>query len=133
MKQTSILAFGLVLVATAALAGDLCLQDQYGNQYDFVIDSEHRYVYGTMTSVQGCDAPVWPLLGSYVGGPLTVELTAANPLGDGDFACISEFKLKGQYPNFAWYYDTGYGAQESAWVSCGAAVPEDPAVGGARR
>src|SRR5439155_13951780 len=83
----------------------VCVVDQYGNRYSFTIDSVHTYVYGTMTSAQGCQAPTWPLLGSYVQkNGIQLELTVANPAGNGDPNCIDAYKLKGTYPNSDWYY-----------------------------
>jgi len=93
-----------------------CLQDQYGNQYNFEVDSAHKYVYGYVIAAQECDAKVWYLTGSYVGKNL--ELTAANPLGDNDTKCVPTFKIKGRFPNAAWYYVDGYGDQEFQWSPC---------------
>lgn len=134
MNKALVLVLGLGMLAGAASAQAVCLQDQFGNQYNFTIDASHKYVYGTVTAVQGCESQTWVLIGSYTSGPLVVELTAANPLGDFDGGgCISEYKLKGNYPNFAWYYADGYGAQESTFVACGAAVLHEGTSGGARR
>lgn len=134
MNKALVLVFGLGLLAAAASSEAVCVQDQFGNQYNFTVDAAHKYVYGTVTAVQGCEAETWTLIGSYTTSPLVTELTAANPLGDFDGnGCISEYKLKGNYPNFAWYYFDGYGAQESAFVACGAPVHRDGKSGGARR
>ena len=75
----------------SALIGNVCLQDQYGNQYSFVVDAQHQYVFGTVKNNQGC-AEQWPLTGSYTETPagLLLELTAANP--DGAFAaCVNTY------------------------------------------
>ena len=114
----------------AALVGSACLQDQYGNQYSFTVDEEHGYLFGTMTDGQGCGTTAWPLTGSFVQTEdgLMLELTVANP--DGGAFCVPTFKLKGLFPRFAWYYDSGYGAQESAYTACGADVTADPSAGG---
>lgn len=103
----------------------MCVQDQYGNQYNFWIDTAHNYLYGTAT-IQGCSATVWDLTGSYYAGfGPPFELTMANPLGTGDPVCVSTAKLKGAYPNGEWYYTTGYGAQPFAFVTCGTAPAAD--------
>jgi len=75
-------------------------------------------------------------LGSFVrSGGTKLELTAVNPLGDGDPNCIPTYKLKGTYPNMAWYYTFEYGDQEFTFTSC--ATGQKPAgpgtFGGARR
>lgn len=132
MKKVLVFAIGLALLMPAVASAQMCLQDQFGNQYNFTIDNAHKYVYGTVTNAQGCPGGLWPLTGSYTTGPLVLELTAANPLG-ADQGCISTYKLKGNYPNFAWYYDFGYGAQESSYVPCGAEATANPEEGGARK
>jgi hypothetical protein len=116
-------------VLPAALLGNVCLQDQYGNQYSFALDQEHGYLYGTVGNSQCAGAP-WPLTGSYVqtAEGLLLELTAANP--DPTAGCVATYKLKGLFPRFAWYYDFGYGAQESAYTACGSEATADPSVGG---
>jgi hypothetical protein len=110
--------------------GPVCVQDQYGNQYNFTIDRTHAYLYGTATNAQGCDAAPWPLIGSYVDSPagLVVELTASRPLDS--LPCVATYKLKGIWPKFPWYYESGYGAQEATFVSCGTRVTADPTAGG---
>lgn len=134
MKKALVFAVGFGLLGMATSSHARCVQDQYGNQYNFTVDTAHKYLYGTVTSVQGCEADTWTLIGSYTNGPLVVELTGANPHGDFDAeGCIAQFKLKGNYPNFAWYYADGYGAQESQFVECGAPVRRDPKSGGVRR
>ena len=113
-----------------ALIGTVCLQDQYGNQYSFTVDPEHKYVFGDVTNNQGC-AEQWPLTGSYTETPggLLLELTAANP--DGVFSsCVDTYKLKGIFPNFEWYYDSGWGSQPATWVACGTRVTANPSSGG---
>ena len=138
MRRVLVPLLGVILLALASgplSAQSMCLQDQYGNQHNFEFDFVHNYVYGTTTMAQGCDEPNWVLIGSWVKQPggAVVELTAANPLGDADIGCISEFKLKGNYPNFAWYYAFGYGSQESTYVDCGVSPTADPGEGGALR
>ena len=113
-RQCATLAKALSAEAPAIFAS--CLIDQFGNKYEFTIDKDHKYVYGTVTNVQCGDT--WPLSGSYVkkAGFFQLELTAANP-NDGD-ACVPIYKLKGAYPNAAWYYVTGYGDQEFTYTVC---------------
>ena len=122
------LLFGLSTAAAVAM----CIQDQYGNQYDFTIDYTNNYLYGTVTMAQGCDATVWYVTGSYYGGGgPPYELTAANPLGDADLFCVTTFKIKGIYPDGEWYYTTGYGAQPFTWLPCGAPAADTSGSGGA--
>ncbi len=100
--------------------GNLCVQDQYGNQYNLVEDPVHRSLTGTMTNVQGCSSTSWPAVGSYVrltpNGVTIVEITCANP---DPFGCVSIFKLKGTWPEAEWYYEFGYGAQAFIYAPCG--------------
>ena len=103
--------------AFSALAGPTfhtCLVDQFGNSYQFTVDSVHHFVYGTATNAQGC-SPTWDLTGSYVRKKL--ELTAANPSGGSD-GCVNTYMLKGAYPNAEWYYAFGYGAQGFTYTFC---------------
>jgi hypothetical protein len=113
-------------------AGLVCLQDQYGIQYSFTVDQEHQYVYGEAAGGQLTGVAPWPLTGSYVvtADGLLLELTAANPEAPGS-TLVRTYKLKGLFPRFAWYYETGYGAQESAYVTCGSDATAAPSAGGA--
>jgi hypothetical protein len=110
-----------------------CLQDQYGDQWNFFTDFDHRSFAGTVTMAQGCADPTFHMIGSYVRR--VFAFTAINPLGDGDPNCIATFMVKGAYPNSAWFYDTGFGAQEFTWAMCGTTPAADPlqAHVGARR
>ena len=133
MKKVLVFAFGLAMLMPAVASAQNCLQDQYGNQYVFTVDSAHKYLYGQALMAQGCSAPTWTMLGSYTTGPVGIELTASNPLGNSDPFCIQTFKLKGNYPNFAWYYDFGYGNQEATFATCLTTPTADPSSGGVRR
>jgi len=117
----------------AALLGSVCLQDQYGDQYSFTVDEQHGYVFGSamINSQFACGTTPWPLTGSYTQTEdgLLLELTVANPAGIGQ-PCVSTFKLKGLFPRFAWYYDFGYGSQESAYVTCGSDATASSSSGG---
>ena len=141
-KQVWILMVAMaVALCIAPNVQAVCLQDQYGNQYDFTVDVAHTYLFGVVRSGQGCTAPVWHLTGSYI--PLATdfeqgvqyELTGANPLGDGDIICVPTYKIKGTLYDGAWYYTDGYGNQEFTFSFCDAAVPvnESSEVGGALR
>ncbi len=129
-KVGSLVLFcGLIMASQASFAVKKasCLQDQYGNQYNVVYDTTTDSITGTMTTAQGCPATTWPLIGSYRGK--VMEITAANP----DLSsCVNMYMLKGSYPNFAWFYANGYGAQESAYVACGAPASADGSSGGAQ-
>jgi hypothetical protein len=126
-----VITAGLMVLAMSAGAQAMCVQDQYGGQYDFTIDSAHTYLYGSATMPAGlCGAPVWLLTGSFVNsGGTKYELTAANPLGESDPSCIATFKIKGTYPNGAWYYTGGYGGQEFQLIDCVAAAASADAEG----
>lgn len=114
-----ILIIGLIVFSMVAGVQAMCIEDQYGNQYDFVIDSTHQYVYGSVHMEQDCDAPIWYLTGSYVlKNGTQYEATAANPLGDSDTRCTATYKIKGTYPKGAWYYTNGYGGQEFTMGPC---------------
>ena len=113
--------FGYATVAAQAA----CIQDQYGNQYNFTIDQTHAYVYGTVTNAQGCSSSTWNLTGVWSNTPSGggLELTASNPTPDN---CVPMYTLKGVYPAFDWFYDTGYGTpQPSTYVACGTQVAKD--------
>lgn len=121
--KISLLAFCLAL--SCSLAHAECLQDQAtGYQFVFTNDKVHKYVYGTGNFGTVCSgASTWPLTGSYTvdaSGILALELTAANPSVDN---CVPIFTIKGPFPNFEWYYDTGIVGVTGTWVSCGAEVP----------
>jgi hypothetical protein len=99
-----------------------CVQDQYGNQYNFKLDTAHQYITGSATNAQGCSGGTWPLLGSYAYTEkgILVEFTLVNPSESS--SCVDAYKLKGIWPDSAWYYESGYGAQEFTFVPCGTAV-----------
>lgn len=113
--------FLAAIVASAPWCMATCLQDQYGNQYQFT-QTDNEAVIGTATNAQGCGTAPWPLIGAYIhkNGGIQLELTASNPAPGG---CQPIYMLKGTYPNFGWYYDYGYGGQESVYVECGAQDP----------
>ena len=113
----------LVLATGMVYGQSACIQDQYGNQYNYTVDNPTGDVYGSVTNVQGC-AAVWPLTGSFVktsSGGRFLELTAANPNGTAD-ACYPTYMVKGAWPNFDWYYAFGPSPtpQPGTWVACGA-------------
>ena len=146
-RHASILSCGLALAAVAlvavprpvvadatapaSLSTTICVQDQYGNQYTFLVDEANQYVHGTVLSGQGCLTPTWPVTGSYVkaNGQLVFEVTAANPLGAAG-NCVTTYKLKGAYPSFGWYYENGFGGQLSTFVTCGSEATANPQQGG---
>jgi hypothetical protein len=119
------------------LAQSFCLQDQYGNQYNLAFDATYGSLTGTVVSAQGCigeysllgtfEYAVWPQQG------LVLAVTAANSLGDGDSACIRTFMLRGAFPNFAWYYASGYAGQEATWAACGSPGAAAAGPGGAAK
>jgi len=127
------------LLAHSDVPSAFCVFDQAGNQYSFsrdLTDPQGNYLLGTVTNNQGCASTTWYLLGSFVrSGGTKLELTAVNPLGDHDPNCVPTYKLKGTYPNMAWYYTFGYGDQEFAFTSCATGQkPAGPVTsGGARR
>lgn len=133
--RSSALLFACACTAGAsALAAppNECVQDQYGNQYNLVYDGATQSITGTVNMVQ-CPGSTWSMIGSYTkkGGVRTQEITAAADVTDA--ACVVMIKLKGAYPNFAWYYTTGYGAQESTYSSCSADAASAGQQGGALR
>ena len=66
-----------------------CVQDQYGNQYNYNLDPTHQYITGSAVSAQGCSGGTWPLLGSYTYTEkgILVEFTL---VGDGFTNCPFE-------------------------------------------
>jgi len=110
-----------------------CLQDQYGNKYNFTVVTSSQYLYGTVTTGQSCPGGTWPLIGSYTStsSGIALELTTANPEGSSS-TCVSEYMLKGVYPNFQWYYPfTGAEPQPGTWVSCTDILSSKPSGKGA--
>jgi hypothetical protein len=121
------LVFGYVTASARAT----CIQDQYGNQYNFTIDAAQGFVYGNVVAGQSCSTPTWALTGTFseTSSGVGLELTAANPTTDD---CVAEYTLKGIYPNFDWFYNTGYHTpQPSTYVACGSTVSKE-AVGKGR-
>lgn len=119
-----------VFMATNASADAYCVQDQYGNEYNFVTIDEINYAYGTVTmaetTIQHCDAPTFHLTGSWVWkNRAKFELTAANPLGDADTGCITTYKLKGNWPSGDWYYIDGPSAEPQPFTFVDCSVPTD--------
>ena len=100
-------------------ATPFCVQDQYGNQYTFTVDTAHGYVTGHATNHQGCTGGTWPLLGSFVQTPqgTVVEFTLRNPSPTS--GCVPSYKLKGIWPKSAWFYESGFGGQEFTFTACG--------------
>jgi hypothetical protein len=65
---------------------------------------------------------------------IQLELTAANPAGNGDPNCIDVYKLKATYPNAEWYYSFGPGGQPFTYSGCAEpGKPQHVLHGGARR
>ena len=116
----------LVLAAGMVYGQTACLQDQYGNQYNFTVDKTDSYLYGTVTSTQGCGT--WPITGSYVVSTTGtgLEITAANVVSAS--SCVPMYTVKGAMPNFNWYYDFGPSPnpQPGTWVACGTSITEKP-------
>jgi len=113
-----------------------CLQDQYGNQYNFTVDKTNTYLYGIVTGGQSCPAAVWPLTGSFVttSSGIGLEITSTNPNGTSD-PCVPMYTVKGIMPNFQWYYATGVSSpsQPGTWVSCGTKTSDTANGKGARK
>jgi len=118
-----VLAVGMVHGQTG------CLQDQYGNQYNFTVDKTNTYLYGTATSTQ-CPGAAWDIIGSFVTTPngIGLEITAANP--NPPNGCAPVYTLKGMMPNFQWFYEDGVSnpPQPGTWVACGTKT-SDPGTG----
>jgi hypothetical protein len=113
----------LVLVSGMVYGQTACIQDQYGDQYNYTVDKATTYVYGTATIAPTFECPggPWPITGSYVTSTSGngFELTAANP-DPSSITCVPIFTLKGTWPNFDWYYLTGPSVppQPGTWVPC---------------
>ena len=97
------------------------------------MDLATQYVYGTVTTSQGCPGGAWPLIGSYTvtSAGTGLELTTANPAGNTS-SCTPQYMLKGVLPAFQWYYLTpGNEPQPGTWISCSATISNKPAGKGA--
>jgi hypothetical protein len=121
----------LVLASGMIYGQSGCLQDQYGNQYNFTVDKTNTYLYGTVTpSPTQCPSVPWDMTGTFVTTPtgIGLEITAANP--DPQNRCAPIYTLKGIMPNFQWFYETGVSnpPQPGTWVSCGTKT-SDPGTG----
>jgi hypothetical protein len=123
MRMLFSLLVGFVLVSGMVYGQTACIQDQYGDQYNYTVDKAANYVYGSVTVSPSFDCPggPWPITGSYVSSTSGngFEVTAANP-DPSSPACVPMFTLKGIWPNFDWYYVTGPSStpQAGTWVPC---------------
>jgi hypothetical protein len=127
-----------VLASGMAFGQSACLQDQYGNQYNFIVDKTNNYVYGSVTpGPTQCVNTLWPLTGSFVTSTsgIALELTAANPKGSSDERCVPMYTLKGIMPNFDWFYASGVSIppQPGTWVTCGSPASDKATGRGARK
>ena len=130
MRTLFSLLAGFVLASGMVYGQSKCLQDQYGNQYNFTVDETNTYVYGSVTSPPGqCPGQPWDLTGSFVvtSAGVGLELTSSNP--DPSNGCVPIYTLKGIMPNFNWYYINGPSnpPQPGKWVACGTQVLESGA------
>lgn len=129
----AIAVVGISSVALPSMAD--CIQDQYGNQYNLTFDTTHFSITGTAKMAQ-CGGDEWPIVGSYSGSDFNKRqqaITFANATANAS-CTFGPFMLKGKYPKFAWYYNTGYGGQESKFVACTVeAVPTSAPGQGAQR
>ena len=128
MLKNAALALALV-VLTAAPASAFCFQDQYGFQYTFSLDKGNGLVLGSATSDPNCDTAAYHVFGSFmkVAGNYEYELTAVNPLGEGDSVCVHSYKIKGQWPAGDWYFPLPFPAypedRSFTWKGCSALRP----------
>jgi hypothetical protein len=113
----------LMLVSGMVYGQTACIQDQYGDRYNYTVDKATMYVYGTATMAANFECPggSWSITGSYVTSTSGngFELTAANP-DPSSPTCVPIFTLKGIWPNFDWYYVTGPSPtpQLGTWAPC---------------
>lgn len=110
-----------------------CLQDNYGNQYQFLFfNTLDQQIFGIVNNVQ-CPTDVLTMIGSWTvdkSDKVVLEFTVANNTGSGA-VCVPLYELKGTYPNSAWYYTSGGGATFK-WAPCSAeAVVRNTGKGGA--
>ena len=131
---TSLIACFFLAFSVGFSQSNFCLQDQYGNQYNFTMSASDGFLYGNVTNVQGCPGETWPLLGSFASttGGTALELTASNPLGSSS-SCSPAYMLKGVLPNFVWYYPNSASGQPGQWTACGTAISSKPEGRGALR
>ncbi len=114
-----------------------CLQDQYGNQYqNLVQDNVHHIVTGVVyPGQQGCGVSGdWTMVGSWVPKDkfTVLEITVAN--NTLPTSCVPIYKLKGRYPSANWFYVDGFQqSQPFSYTTCSANSPvvPDAGVGGA--
>lgn len=119
----------VLVMCTASSAAAFCFQDQFGFQYSFSLDKGNGLVLGTATSDPNCDTATYHVFGSFmkVAGVYEYELTAVNPLGEGDSGCVHSYKIKGQWPAGDWYFPLPFPAypedRSFTWKSCSALKP----------
>ncbi|WP_374569369.1 hypothetical protein [Ideonella sp.] len=122
MKQVKIAALALAAVFSApAVMAQECLQDQYGNQYNVTFDAVNKSITGVATVVQRNNEQ-WTLSGSYATNKTGTKRKEQQLTMTDSGNTNQLYMLRGVYPNFAWYYNGAYGAQEGTWVACGTAV-----------
>jgi len=128
MMQRALVVF-FILTLTAAPASAFCFQDQYGIQYNFLLEKQYGLIVGDADADPGCDATFFNVFGSFnkVAGKYVYELTMINPLGDTDAVCYPLYKIKGQWPAGDWYYSPPFDVypldQSFAWGRCSAPRP----------
>jgi hypothetical protein len=122
MKQVKIAALALATVFCApAVMAQECLQDQYGNQYNITVDPVNKSITGVATVVQR-NNELWTLSGSYATNKTGTKRKEQQLTMTDSTNTNQLYMLRGIYPNFAWYYNGSYGAQEATWVACGTPV-----------
>lgn len=122
-------AIAVAALSVAPFASALCIQDQYGNQYEITLNPDTKSITGAVTIVQ-LGGVVQTLSGSYVFGEKILgriqQLTFADPSNPNRL-----YMLKGNYPKFGWYYDGVYDAtQDSVFGNCTVPRLPAPAAGG---
>ena len=103
-----------------------CLQDQYGNQYDHLVqDFTHDIVTGVaVVKDSNCTGIPWSMVGSWTvnsRGKVILELSVAN--NGSTSTCVPIYKLKGPYPQSSWSYADGFGGQNFKYAVCSASSP----------
>lgn len=141
-KPFGILAVTILLGSSVALLGSgtpafripSCLQDDYGNQYEYLFfNTVNQKVSGFVNNVQ-CPNDVLSVIGSWTidkSDQTVLELTIADSTGPAA-VCTPEYQLRGKYPTASWHYPDGDGPTFK-WSTCSAdaIVPPNGGRGGA--
>jgi hypothetical protein len=121
LAVTVLLGSGVSLLGSgSAFTPPSCLQDNYGNQYQYLFfNTLDQQVFGIVNNVQ-CPTDILSMIGSWTvdkSNKTVLEFTVANNTGSAA-VCVQEYELKGVYPSATWYYPDGANGATFNWAQC---------------